>query len=64
MLSKTPCGMKESALRWLVSNISNGVEHLHSMKITHRDLKPENIVISRRGPHERDVSSFNLAFFG
>ena len=55
LLTKAPCGMKESSLRWLVNNISRGVEHLHSMKITHRDLKPENIVIARKGPHERDV---------
>ncbi|KAF6036279.1 IKBKB [Bugula neritina] len=55
LLTKTPCGMKESSLRWLVSNIAKGVEHLHSLKITHRDLKPENIVIARKGPREGDV---------
>jgi len=57
LLTKTPCGMKESSLRWLVSNIAKGVEHLHSLKITHRDLKPENIVIARKGPREGDVST-------
>lgn len=55
MLVKAPCGMKESALRWLVKNIASGVEHLHNMHVTHRDIKPENIVIQQRGPDEKDV---------
>uniref|UniRef100_A0AAQ5YY97 Inhibitor of nuclear factor kappa-B kinase subunit alpha n=1 Tax=Amphiprion ocellaris TaxID=80972 RepID=A0AAQ5YY97_AMPOC len=39
------CGLKESEVLSLLSDIGSGIQYLHENKIIHRDLKPENIVL-------------------
>uniref|UniRef100_A0A8D0A4Q1 Inhibitor of nuclear factor kappa-B kinase subunit alpha n=1 Tax=Sander lucioperca TaxID=283035 RepID=A0A8D0A4Q1_SANLU len=39
------CGLKESEVLALLSDIGSGIQYLHENKIIHRDLKPENIVL-------------------
>ncbi|KAM9847450.1 inhibitor of nuclear factor kappa-B kinase subunit alpha-like isoform 1-T1 [Aulostomus maculatus] len=39
------CGLKESEVLLLLSDIGSGIQYLHENKIIHRDLKPENIVL-------------------
>ncbi|XP_037541229.1 inhibitor of nuclear factor kappa-B kinase subunit alpha [Nematolebias whitei] len=39
------CGLKESEVLLLLSDMGSGVQYLHDNKIIHRDLKPENIVL-------------------
>lgn len=45
--SENCCGLQERDVRFLISDVKNAVQYLHSMKITHRDLKPENIVLQQ-----------------
>lgn len=51
--------ISESYTRFAISEVCQGVEHLHSLNIIHRDLKPANIVIGMDG-HMR-VIDFGLA---
>ncbi|XP_053548130.1 inhibitor of nuclear factor kappa-B kinase subunit alpha [Bombina bombina] len=39
------CGLKESQVLNLMSDIGAGIQYLHENRIIHRDLKPENIVL-------------------
>uniref|UniRef100_A0A8C9EY06 Inhibitor of nuclear factor kappa-B kinase subunit alpha n=1 Tax=Pavo cristatus TaxID=9049 RepID=A0A8C9EY06_PAVCR len=39
------CGLKESQILSLLSDIGSGIQYLHENRIIHRDLKPENIVL-------------------
>ncbi|KAM8923760.1 inhibitor of nuclear factor kappa-B kinase subunit alpha [Pelodytes ibericus] len=39
------CGLKESQVLNLISDIGSGIQYLHDNRIIHRDLKPENIVL-------------------
>ncbi|MFT7807156.1 inhibitor of nuclear factor kappa-B kinase subunit alpha [Arapaima gigas] len=39
------CGLKESEVLSLLSDVGSGIQYLHENKIIHRDLKPENIVL-------------------
>uniref|UniRef100_A0A8C5Q3M2 Inhibitor of nuclear factor kappa-B kinase subunit alpha n=1 Tax=Leptobrachium leishanense TaxID=445787 RepID=A0A8C5Q3M2_9ANUR len=39
------CGLKESQVLNLLSDIGFGIQYLHENRIIHRDLKPENIVL-------------------
>ncbi|RWS23501.1 IKKbeta-like protein, partial [Leptotrombidium deliense] len=39
------CGLHETPVRNILSQISSAVLYLHSHRIIHRDLKPENIII-------------------
>jgi inhibitor of nuclear factor kappa-B kinase subunit alpha len=41
------CGLKESQILSLLSDIGSGIRYLH--KIIHRDLKPKNIVLQDVG---------------
>ncbi|KAB1271002.1 Inhibitor of nuclear factor kappa-B kinase subunit alpha [Camelus dromedarius] len=43
------CGLKESQILSLLSDIGSGIRYLHVNKIIHRDLKPENIVLQDVG---------------
>uniref|UniRef100_A0A8B9DH05 Inhibitor of nuclear factor kappa-B kinase subunit alpha n=1 Tax=Anser cygnoides TaxID=8845 RepID=A0A8B9DH05_ANSCY len=43
------CGLKESQILSLLSDIGSGIQYLHENKIIHRDLKPENIVLQDEG---------------
>ncbi|XP_032397043.1 inhibitor of nuclear factor kappa-B kinase subunit alpha isoform X2 [Etheostoma spectabile] len=43
------CGLKESEVLSLLSDIGSGIQYLHENKIIHRDLKPENIVLQEVG---------------
>uniref|UniRef100_A0A8C9ZYW0 Inhibitor of nuclear factor kappa-B kinase subunit alpha n=1 Tax=Sander lucioperca TaxID=283035 RepID=A0A8C9ZYW0_SANLU len=43
------CGLKESEVLALLSDIGSGIQYLHENKIIHRDLKPENIVLQEVG---------------
>ncbi|XP_069096934.1 inhibitor of nuclear factor kappa-B kinase subunit alpha-like [Pleurodeles waltl] len=39
------CGLKESQVLYLLSDVGSGIQYLHENRIIHRDLKPENIVL-------------------
>nr|XP_056705350.1 inhibitor of nuclear factor kappa-B kinase subunit alpha [Euleptes europaea] len=39
------CGLKESQILSVLSDIGSGIQYLHENRIIHRDLKPENIVL-------------------
>ncbi|XP_037133229.1 inhibitor of nuclear factor kappa-B kinase subunit alpha [Syngnathus acus] len=39
------CGLKESDVLALLTDVGCGIQYLHENKIIHRDLKPENIVL-------------------
>ncbi|XP_072484563.1 inhibitor of nuclear factor kappa-B kinase subunit alpha isoform X1 [Notamacropus eugenii] len=43
------CGLKESQVLSLLSDIGSGIQYLHENRIIHRDLKPENIVLQDVG---------------
>ncbi|XP_026550115.1 inhibitor of nuclear factor kappa-B kinase subunit alpha-like, partial [Notechis scutatus] len=39
------CGLKESQVLSVLSDVGSGIQYLHENRIIHRDLKPENIVL-------------------
>ena len=39
----------EEQTRFFISNIIQGLSHIHSHNIIHRDIKPENLVLDSRG---------------
>ncbi|XP_068597098.1 inhibitor of nuclear factor kappa-B kinase subunit alpha-like [Brachionichthys hirsutus] len=41
------CGLPESEVLLLLSDIGSGIEYLHESKIIHRDIKPENIALQQ-----------------
>ncbi|XP_068927389.1 inhibitor of nuclear factor kappa-B kinase subunit alpha isoform X1 [Petaurus breviceps papuanus] len=43
------CGLKESQVLSLLSDIGSGIQYLHENRIIHRDLKPENVVLQDVG---------------
>ncbi|CAG7850156.1 Serine/threonine-protein kinase/endoribonuclease IRE1 AltName: Full=Endoplasmic reticulum-to-nucleus signaling 1; Includes: RecName: Full=Serine/threonine-protein kinase; Includes: RecName: Full=Endoribonuclease; Flags: Precursor [Serendipita indica DSM 11827] len=46
-----------------LSQITQGLRHLHNLKIVHRDIKPQNILVSRPkgdGQHRMLISDFGL----
>lgn len=57
------CGLKESQILSLLSDIGSGIQYLHKNRIIHRDLKPENIVLQDEGGKvSQVVSVFPLSF--
>ncbi|XP_072342065.1 inhibitor of nuclear factor kappa-B kinase subunit beta isoform X2 [Scyliorhinus torazame] len=42
------CGMRESPVLTLLTDIASALRYLHENRIIHRDLKPENIVLQQR----------------
>ncbi|XP_072850972.2 inhibitor of nuclear factor kappa-B kinase subunit alpha [Pogona vitticeps] len=48
-LPENCCGLKESQILSLLSDIGSGIQYLHENRIIHRDLKPENIVLQDEG---------------
>mmetsp|Transcript_16348 Transcript_16348/g.22641 ORF Transcript_16348/g.22641 Transcript_16348/m.22641 type:complete len:331 (-) Transcript_16348:480-1472(-) len=52
-------GMSEDAVRFYVSNILLGLEHLKSKRIIHRDLKPANVLMDDSG--YVSLTDFNVA---
>nr|XP_008115965.1 PREDICTED: inhibitor of nuclear factor kappa-B kinase subunit alpha [Anolis carolinensis] len=48
-LPENCCGLKESQILNLLSDIGSGIQYLHENRIIHRDLKPENIVLQDEG---------------
>lgn len=61
--SENCCGLKESDVRDLISDVKSAVQYLHSKKITHRDLKPENIVLQLVDKKVGFKSTFYYHFF-
>ena len=49
----------ESQLKFLLTNIIMGLEHIHSQNIIHRDLKPENILFDNIG--YAYITDFNIS---
>ncbi len=49
----------ESQLKFLLTNIIMGIEHIHSQSIIHRDLKPENILFDNLG--YAYITDFNIS---
>ncbi|GCC35285.1 hypothetical protein chiPu_0013768 [Chiloscyllium punctatum] len=41
------CGMRESSVLTLLTDIASALRYLHENRIIHRDLKPENIVLQQ-----------------
>ncbi|XP_030057928.1 inhibitor of nuclear factor kappa-B kinase subunit beta isoform X1 [Microcaecilia unicolor] len=41
------CGLRESSILTLLSDIASALRYLHENRIIHRDLKPENIVLQQ-----------------
>ena len=50
----------------ILLQISNGLQHLHSMDVIHRGLKPNNVLISHRKPNDcgGDEIQIKLSDFG
>lgn len=56
------CGLKESEILSLLSDIGSGIQYLHENKIIHRDLKPENIVLQEiDGKHVHKIIDLGYA---
>uniref|UniRef100_A0A669CM06 Inhibitor of nuclear factor kappa-B kinase subunit alpha n=1 Tax=Oreochromis niloticus TaxID=8128 RepID=A0A669CM06_ORENI len=56
------CGLKESEVLALLSDIGSGIQYLHENKVIHRDLKPENIVLQEiDGKHVHKIIDLGYA---
>ena len=47
-------------MRQLVTQISRGIQHIHSRRMLHRDIKPHNILLTPDGS-EAKITDFGLA---
>jgi len=55
-------GVPESLVRTVMTDILDGLAHLHANNLVHRDLKPENVVLdSQRGAMICDFGSVELS---
>ena len=41
--------LSEARVRQLVTQISRGIQHIHSRRMLHRDIKPHNILLTPDG---------------
>ena len=39
----------EDATRYILEQLGQGIQYLHSHGIVHRDIKPENILVNKKG---------------
>lgn len=42
------CGLPERDVRRVLSDVSSGLQYLHTHHVVHRDLKPENVVLQEK----------------
>ncbi|KAG0413930.1 hypothetical protein HPB47_008932, partial [Ixodes persulcatus] len=42
------CGLPERDVRRVLSDVSSGLQYLHTNHVVHRDLKPENVVLQEK----------------
>ncbi|WOO84772.1 DNA damage response protein kinase DUN1 [Vanrija pseudolonga] len=52
---KHPGGLEELEVKWIASQLVDGLSYLHNMRIAHRDLKPENILLAVSAIYPRVV---------
>lgn len=60
MIKKRSELFKPVAIKYILFQILNGVNFMHSKRIFHRDLKPANILLSRDGEHIK-IADFGLS---
>ena len=41
--------LSEARVRQIVTQISRGIQHIHSRRMLHRDIKPHNILLTPNG---------------
>ncbi|CAD8059395.1 unnamed protein product [Paramecium sonneborni] len=51
-------------VRYLMKQIANGIDELHSLNIAHRDLKPENILIFTKQDQDKTQEIYKICDFG
>ena len=46
----------------IISEVIDGLEHMHSKNIIHRDIKPENILLTKNDNDEVETKICDLGF--
>jgi len=52
--------LSEARARMIVTQLTKGIEHIHSRRMLHRDIKPHNILLTTDGS-EAKITDFGLA---